>query len=161
MAQDNIPQGGHLSYVAGLSGDLVMQTPDLTVTLTPPGDASNGQVTITPADGRGPVTVEWPDSEPLTPDALFLPDSFVCDRPVIDLVIRIAPAKYGDIPSFSYDRMMFDADKLALLAHARDPSVLMANAVLPLQSVSGDDTPWPAFDVTCGTDGSIGLAVRE
>lgn len=95
----------------------------------------------------------WDAGSPIQPDRLYLQRSHLCGRGFVDLVLRIPPPRYGDIRSYSYERLVFSDDLSQLVTQMQDGSVAAANAVLPLQvftlnpETSGFD--FPDTPVTC------------
>ena len=112
------------------------------------------------ADGRS-ARHPWPD-DPFQPDELYLLDGYACDQDLIDVVVRNAPPKYGDVPFFSYIRFLIDEETLDLMALVPyDPSVEAASGVAPIQSVTAPGGIWPVFSVDCGEGGVESVSERD
>ena len=104
----------------------------------------------------------WPESSPLHPDEIYLLDGYACDQRLIDVVVRSAPPKYADLPSFSYARFLIDRETLELMSLVPyDPSVRAAWGVASIQSVTAPDAHWPVFSVACDGGDIESVTVRD
>ena len=112
-------------------------------------------------DGRS-ARYPWPEGDPTRPDEIYLLDGYACGQRLIDVVVRSAPPKYADLPSFSYVRFLVDRETLDLVALVpRDPSVRATLGVVPIQSVTAPDATWPVFTVACDGGSVESVTVRE
>ena len=104
----------------------------------------------------------WPEGNPLQPDQLYLLDGYACSRRLIDVVVRSAAPEYADLPVFSYVRFLVDRETLELAASIPyDPSIEAALGIVPIQSVTAPDAPWPVFSVTCEGEKVESVTVRQ
>ena len=157
------PAHGVLYAMEPLSGALVARTRDVSVRLVAEqGDDESAPYVLHVETREGQsARYPWPEGEPRQPDEIYLLYGYACDRRLIDIVVRSAPPKYADIPSFHYIRYLVDGETLELAALVpTDPSVRAALGVLPIQSVSVGGR-WPVFSVTCDGAGVEGVAVQD
>ena len=158
------PAHGVLYATEPLSGALLARTRDVSVRLEAEqsgNDEFAPYILRVETAGGQSARYPWPEGNPRQPDEVYLLGGYACDRRLIDLVVRTAPPKYADLPSFHYVRYLIDSETLELEALVpTDPSVRAASGVLPIQSVSAGGR-WPVFSVTCDGAGVEGVTVQS
>ena len=159
------PEWGVLYAWEPLSGALIARTREVSVRLDAEqsGDDEFAPLVLTVENGGGrSARHPWPEGTPFRPDEIYLLDGYACDQKLIDVVVRSPPPKYADLPSFLYVRFLIDAETLDLKAVvAYDPSIGTMSGVVPIQSVTAPDAPWPVFSVACDGGEVESVTVRD
>ena len=157
------PERGVLYTREVFTGVLIARTREVSVRVESQqaeGDGFGRYVLRVETDGGRSARYLWPD-DPYQPDEIYLLDGYACDQSLIDVVVRSAPPKYADLPSFSYVRFLIDRETLKLMALVpHDPSVRAAWGVVPIQSVTAPDAAWPVFSVACDGEDVESVTVR-
>ena len=171
------PERGVLYTREPLGGVLIARTREVSVRVEHEGGDGEFErfvLHVETAEGQSARHL-WPD-DPYQPDEIYLLDGYACGQDLIDVVVRSAPPKHSDIPSFSYVRFLIDEETLELMALVpSDPSVRAASGVAPIQSVmapirtpTSPDGPWgtpggiwPVFSVECDGERVESVTVRN
>lgn len=157
------PEHGVLYAREPSTGALVARTREVAVRVEARqegGGAPERYVLRVEAPGGRSAHHLWPDS-PHRPDEIYLLDGYACGQRLIDVVVRSAPPRYADLPSFTYVRFLLDSETLRLVTLVPyDPSVRVALGVVPIQSLTAPDGPWPIFSVACDGGDVESVTVR-
>ncbi|WP_457007985.1 hypothetical protein [Luteimonas sp. A537] len=94
-------------------------------------------------------------------ERMFVVENHSCGAKHIDLVIQTGPSQNADIIERNYYRVVFSQDLSSVVSEFFDPSVAVANAVLPLQTIGVIAKESTEIEISCKDNSPIVLSKEK